>query len=113
MPGSPTFFAGFDFGCVALGQFLLELVSAGPPYVVLMVRTEWHFGQTAVNVLMTGATYNGMAFPVGWTTFGHGGESGADEHVGMLEQFLRVVKADQVQALVAGRGFTSQSRSWR
>jgi hypothetical protein len=100
------FFAGFAFGYEALGQFLLELVPTDPPYVVAVDRTEWHFGQTPVNVLMIGVAYEGIAFPIAWTTLGHGGGSGADEHTEVLEQFLRVVRPDQIRALVADREFT-------
>ncbi|MCS3632652.1 hypothetical protein GGP55_003272 [Salinibacter ruber] len=77
-----------------------------PPYVVVIDRTEWHFGQTAVNVLMIGIAYNGIAFPVAWTALSHGGGSGADEHIEVLERILRVVKPDQIRALVADREFT-------
>jgi len=100
------FFAGFAFGYEALGQFLLELVPTDPPYVVVIDRTEWHFSQTAVNVLMIGVAYEGIAFPVAWTALDHGGGSGADEHTEVLEQFLRVVQPDQIRALVADREFT-------
>jgi len=100
------FFAGFAFGYKALGQFLLDLVPSDPPYVAVVDRTEWHFGQTAVNVLMIGIAYDGIAFPVAWTALGHGGGSGADEHAEVLEQFLRVVEPEQIRALVADREFT-------
>ncbi len=71
--------------------------------MVVIDRTEWHFGQTAVNVLMIGIAYNGIAFPVAWTALSHGGGSGADEHIEVLERILRVVKPDQIRALVADR----------
>ena len=113
------FFAGFAVGYEALGQFLLGLVPTDPPYVAVVDRTEWHFGQTAVNVLMIGVAYNGIAFPIAWTALGHGGGSGADEHAEVLDQFLRVVEPDQIRALVADREFTGSDfleelkTSWR
>jgi hypothetical protein len=82
------------------------LVPSDPPYVAVVDRTEWHFGQTAVNVLMVGISYNGIAFPIAWTALGHGGGSGADEHASVLEQFLQVVEPEQIRALVADREFT-------
>ncbi len=100
------FFAGFAFGYEALGQFLLELVLTDPPYVVIIDRTEWHFGRTAVDVLTVGVAYEGVAFPVAWMALDHGGGSGADKHTEVLEQFLQVVRPDQIRALVADREFT-------
>ncbi|MCS4184936.1 hypothetical protein GGP43_002993 [Salinibacter ruber] len=70
------FFAGFAFGHEALGQFLLDLVPTDPPYVVVLDQTEWHFGQTPVNVLTVGVAYEGIAFPVTSATLGHRGGRG-------------------------------------
>ena len=42
------------------------------PYVLVLDRTEWHFGSTPVNILMIGVAHRkivhrGIAFPVAWT----------------------------------------------
>ncbi len=97
------FFAEFDFGYQQLGRFLLDLVPTEPPYVAVLDRTEWHFGQTAVNVLMIGIAEGGIAYPVAWSVLEHGGGSGADKHTELLKQFLRLVKPDELRALVADR----------
>jgi hypothetical protein len=55
---------------------------------------------------MIGVAYNGIAFPIAWTTLDHGEGSGAGEHAEVLGQFLRIVKPDQIRALVADREFT-------
>ncbi len=100
------FFAEFAFGYEALGRFLLDLVPTSPPYLAVLDRTEWHFGQTPVNVLMIGIAQNGIAFPVAWSVLDHGGGSGADEHTDLLEQFLQIVDPEHIRALVADREFT-------
>ena len=58
------FFGEFAFGYEALGRFLVELVPSEPPYVVVIDRTKWHFGKTAVNVLMIGIPEGGIAYPI-------------------------------------------------
>ncbi len=100
------FFAGFEFGYQRLGRFLLDLAPTDPPYVAVLDRTEWHFGQTAVNVLMIGIAEGGIAYPVVWSVLDHGGGSGTDEHSELLDRFLRLVKPDELRALVADREFT-------
>ncbi len=100
------FFAEFSFGYETLGRFLLDLVPTEPPYVAVLDRTEWHFGQTAVNVLMIGIAKGGIAYPVTWSVLGHGGGSGAGEHTELLDRFLRLVEPDDLRALVADREFT-------
>ena len=67
------FFAGFEFGYQRLGRFLLDLVPTDPPYVAVLDRTEWHFGQTAVNVLIVGISEGGIAYPVWWSVLAPGG----------------------------------------
>ena len=52
----------------ALSRLLVGLVQQDPPYVLVLDRTEWHFGQTPVNVLMIGIAHRGIAFPIAWTT---------------------------------------------
>jgi hypothetical protein len=54
---------------------LLDLVPTEPPYVAVLDRTEWHFGQTAVNALMVGIAEGGIAYPVTWGVLVHGGGS--------------------------------------
>ncbi len=97
------FFAGFEFGYQRLGRFLLDLVPTDPPYVAVLDRTEWHFGQKAVNVLMIGIAKGGIAYPVAWSVLEHGGGSGADKHTELLKQFLWLVEPDELRALVADR----------
>jgi hypothetical protein len=100
------FFAGFAFDYVQFGQFLLRLVPASPPYVVVCDRTEWHFGSASVNVLMIGIAHEGIAFPISWTVLSHGGGSGAEEHIDLIDRFLEVAGPDQIHVLVADREFT-------
>ena len=100
------FFAEFEFGYERLGRFLLDLVPTEPPYVAVLDRTEWHFGETAVNVLMIGIAEGGIAYPVAWSVLDHGGGSGADEHTELLDRFLQLVEPDELRALVADREFT-------
>jgi hypothetical protein len=102
------FFAGFAFDYAEFGRLLLRLVPTAPPYVAVIDRAEWHFGQTPINVLMVGVAHDGIAFPIVWTALDHGGGSGAGGHVRVLDQFVRVVEREQIQALVADREFTDR-----
>jgi len=84
-----------------------DLVPQDPPYVLVLDRTEWHFGSTPVNVLMIGIAHRGVAFPLAWTVLSHGGGSGHAEHIAVLQEGLQVVDAEEVEALVADREFIS------
>ena len=59
------FLSGYEVDFRALGGLLLHLLllhllPQRPPYEVVIDRTEWHFGETAVNLLMVGIAHKGM-----------------------------------------------------
>lgn len=101
------FLAGYDLDYAALSTLLIRLVPQEPPYVLVLDRTEWHFGQTPVNVLMIGIAHRGIAFPIAWTALPKSGGSGAQEQIEVLEVALSALDADDVEALTADREFIS------
>jgi hypothetical protein len=109
--------SGYDFDFQRFGELLLSLLPQQSGYVVVMDRTEWHFGAKPVNVLMIGFAYKGIAFPVLWkmlsgegsSSTGKEGSSSTEERKALSrERFLRLVGgAEKIRALVADREFIS------
>ena len=103
------FLAHYEVDYGALSRLLVRLVPQEPPYVLVLDRTEWHFGQTPVNVLMIGIAHRGIAFPIAWTTLPKSGGSGSEEQIEVLEAALCALDAEEVEALTADREFISVS----
>jgi hypothetical protein len=101
------FLSGYEVDFTALGILLLHLLPQRPPYEVVIDRTEWHFGETGVNILMVGIAHEGMAFPVAWTALPSGGSSNFRAQSEALERFLEVVDPDSIEVLTADREFIS------
>lgn len=101
------FLSGYDLDFTALGSLLVKLLPQTPPYLAVVDRTEWHFGETPVNVLVVGIAHRGIAFPVAWAVLPKGGSSRASDQIEVLERFLAVVDASSIEALVADREFIS------
>ena len=101
------FLAEYDVDYGALSRLLAGLVPQDPPYVLVLDRTEWHFGSTPVNVLMIGIAHRGIAFPIAWTALPKGGGSGSEEQIEVLEAALSALDASDVEALTADREFIS------
>jgi hypothetical protein len=101
------FLAEYDVEYADLSALLIRLVPQDPPYVLVLDRTEWHFGQTPVNVLMIGIAHRGIAFPIAWTALPKAGSSGSDEQIEVLEAALSALDASDVEALTADREFIS------
>jgi len=108
------FMADYDFDFEAFGHFLLWLLPQEDGFVVVMDRTEWHFGAKPVNVLMIGLAYQGIAFPVLWKVLskkngsGKEGSSSTEERKALFERFLGLVPVGKIRAFVADREFIGQ-----
>lgn len=104
----------FDFGM--FGRFLLSLLPQKEGFIVVMDRTEWHFGSKPVNMLMIGFAYKGIAFPVLWNVLskesdgaaGKEGSSSTEERKALFERFLELVPPEKIRAFVADREFISE-----
>ena len=101
------FLAEYEVDFEMLGDLLLHLIPQSPPYEVVIDRTEWYFGETAVNVLMVGIAHEGMAFPITWAALPSEGGSGAEAQTEVLERFLEVVDTDSIEVITADREFIS------
>jgi hypothetical protein len=103
------FMADFEFDFEIFGRFLLGLLPQKSDYVVCIDRTEWHFGQTPVNVLMIGVAYQGIAFPVVWEAVGREGSSSAEDGIALFERFLRLVDAANIRIVTGDREFIGEA----
>ena len=101
------FLSEYDVDFTALGGLLVHLLPQTGPYVAVLDRTEWHFGETPVNILVMGIAHEGIAFPVAWKVLPKGGGSKANAHIQVLERFLSVVDPGSIQAVLADREFIS------
>lgn len=101
------FLSDYEVGFAALGRLLTRLLPQKPPYKVVLDRTEWHFGETPVNVLMVGIAHKGIAFPVSWTVLPNGGSSSAEDHRRTLRQLFEIVDPEDIEVVLGDREFIS------
>lgn len=101
------FLSGYEVDFTMLGGLLLHLLPQTSPYEVVIDRTEWYFGETAVNILMVGIAHKGMAFPITWTALPSEGGSGTEAQAEVLGRFLEVVDPDSIKVVTADREFIS------
>ena len=108
------FLAEYDVDYTDLSRLLVRLVPQDPPYqkppyVLVPDRTEWHFRQTPVNVLMIGIAHREIAFPVAWRALPKSVGSGSEEQIEVLDAALCALDAKKVEALTTGCQFISVS----
>jgi hypothetical protein len=102
------FFEGFEFKQEQVSQIILKLLPE-PPYTVCMDRTNWQFGMFQINILMLSIAYKGVAFPVIWMLLGKKGNSNTRERKKLMKRFLTLIRAQDIEMLVADREFIGQT----
>ena len=80
--------------------------------MLVLDRTEWHFGSTPVNVLMIGiahreTAHRGIAFPIAWIALPKSGSSSSEERLDIQGAALSALDASDVEALTTGRELIS------
>jgi hypothetical protein len=102
------FMAAFPFDFEAFGRLLLGLLPQQAGHLVVIDRTEWHFGRMPVNVLLIGIACKGIAFPIVWKVLGKEGSSSAEEGTALLRRFLRLVPPEDIRAVLGDREFIGE-----
>jgi hypothetical protein len=65
-------------------------------------------GSNCTNILLLGAAYKGLAFPLLWVFLDKKGNSDTRERLALLDTLLTLVKAERIEAVVADREFTGK-----
>lgn len=99
------FMAGFVFDFDAFGRLMLRLLPQKTGFIVCMDRTNWHFGETPINILMIAIAYKGIAFPIVWELLDKTGNSSTKERKALMRRFLQLVGPGEIQAFTADREF--------
>lgn len=99
------------FDWVVIGRLMLKIagVARQKKYVVAVDRTNWDFGGTAINFLVISVVVHGIGVPVVWKQLGKKGNSKTDERIDLLERFLKIVPASQIEVFLADREFIGKT----
>lgn len=99
------FFAEARLSQRATAALVMHLIPVKDRLVISIDRTEWHFGQTPINILMASVVYQGTAFPLVWIMLGKAGSTSGAEQRGLLRKLLLVVPPERVRVVLADREF--------
>ena len=102
------FFALFNFDFDEIAKLLLALRRGTEPIVLVMDRTEWHFGRRTINLLVLGYLESGMTVPLVWKELDKAGATSEDERIALLERLLPLIESRKIEALVADREFIGE-----
>ncbi|MGB3794972.1 MAG: hypothetical protein WA957_01560 [Alteraurantiacibacter sp.] len=77
--------------------------------VLCLDRTNWCFGKLSINIMALGVAHQGTAFGLLWSLLPKLGNSNQGERNALMNRLLKVLPADQIEALVADREFIGQA----
>jgi hypothetical protein len=95
----------FELPYAQMSRFVVRLLRVPAPWVITLDRTDWHLGETPLNIMVLGIVYRGVAFPVLWTMLEKKGCSDTQERIALIEEFGRVFGYSAIQYLCADREF--------
>ena len=103
------FFAEFELDYEVIAKLIVALLpKPAEGYTLSLDRTNWQFGQYAINLLVLAIVYNGVAFPVYWHFLDKKGNSNTAERIALLEKFIATFGRAGIACLVADREFVGQ-----
>ena len=78
------FMANYMLDTDLIAKFIFKILPHKPPYRLTMDRTNWKFGETAINILALAIVYKGVAFPILITMLDKSGNSDTAERIAII-----------------------------
>ncbi len=103
------FFGEVELEGKRFAALMLALLPVKDKLVLTLDRTTWELGSNCTNILLLGAAYKGLAFPLLWVFLDKKGNSDTAERLALLDTLLTLVKAERIEAVVADREFTGKA----
>jgi hypothetical protein len=115
------FFSKVDLEGQSFASLILALLPVNDKLVLTLDRTTWEFGSCGINILLLGAAYKGLAFPLLWVFIDKQGNvldkaappgpvrSDTEARLALLDTLLKLVAAERIDVLVADREFTGKT----
>ncbi len=99
------FFQKFKMNYQDYAKFIISTLPKQEKYYLVIDRTNWKFGNTAINILMLGIIYKNNAIPLFWELLDKGGSSSTRERKEILSKAIALMGKDKIQALLGDREF--------
>jgi hypothetical protein len=103
------FFGKVELEGRSVAGLMLALLPVKDKLVLTLDRTTWELGSCCVNILLLGAAYKGLAFPLLWVFLDKQGNSDTKERLALLDILLKLVAAERIEVIVADREFTGKA----
>jgi hypothetical protein len=103
------FMAHYALDTDLIARMIFKMLPHKPPYFLAMDRTNWKFGETNINVLTLGITYQGVAFPLLMLMLDKRGNSDTPERIAIINRYIKLFGRETIDCIVADREFVGEN----
>jgi len=105
-----NFFAHFKIDYTKVARFIFSLFFSRDEKIYITIdRTNWKWGRKHINILFLGIAYEGIAIPIIWDLLdNNGGNASAEQHIAIIERFVKIFGKEQIDGILADREFASE-----
>jgi hypothetical protein len=100
-----NFLLKFDLSEDQIYKFIFSLLPNKNNLILALDRTNWKFGNSNINILLLGACYKNICFPLMFKILDKRGNSNTEERIELISNFIRLFGKQCIDCLLADREF--------
>ena len=102
------FIAGYPLDSNSIAKMIFSILPHNPPYQLSIDRSNWKFGEADINIFMLGIIYEGVAYPLLFSTLPKRGNSNTKERIELIERYISLFGIETIDAILADREFVGE-----
>lgn len=102
------FMTQFNMPMETISKLIFCLLPSKTNLCLVLDRTNWKFGDKNINILMLGVSYKNVAFPLMFKMLDKRGNSGSDERIELVQNYIDWFGVETIDSLMADREFVGE-----
>lgn len=86
-------------------QLTMQLMATRERKILILDRTEWHFGKQVINILVLAVQYGEIAVPILWRVIDRPGNSETQMRIELIEKYVELFSRQSIAYVTADREF--------
>lgn len=83
----------------------MQLIARRERKVLILDRTEWHFGEQVINILVLAVQYGQVAVPIFWRVMARQGNSETQMRIELIEKYVELFSRQSIAYVTGDREF--------
>ena len=83
----------------------MQLMATRERKILILDRTQWHFGKQVINILVLAVQYGEIAVPILWRVIDRPGNSETQMRIELIEKYVELFSRQSIAYVTADREF--------